>query len=1419
MIGNEKADLLKGLIALSILIPSSLHLSFTPIRLLAVLFWVSTLALFVFILLEAYYWFFNKEDEGETRINKLLTTGHLASKISTGLSLILIGFLFVIHFLLGIFIQKYDVNYKLLLPFFLLTIIGGLFLNDPESRFWLELKIKWLTPFIKSYTTKSIAFAERSKLWISKRKPTVVVILFMLLLVFIIPIILRPPEVIPKNLNLIMESDSLMVNRDFNQRLLVRVSNSAFEMSQVYLEAESQEGADSLLMGFVGSGSRYEKIQTATITANSTRDFQLIVHAASAQDSLYPVKIKLYQFHKNSSGDSIKIVDTKNVNIKVASGLVNVKYKLLKEHANSLAKTFLISNKGQTISDFSFIPDSALAGKIRMIPEVKSYRFKKNEDIRITVEPVLTLGFSELEGTLIGKGGGTLSPMEIPLDFKAPKGKKVYMAVANCGSKHHTLAHRCINNPKFDVDVPTPPIFTGQHVDNEGPKVAELEIDIPIDDTSPNEEEEEEEDPEEDDEVYVHEQVDYLEIDQETTPEQIETLKRKWINILEELQEEFDEPEVKNRVSKVIDDLNRISGLISRDESQSETKVDEINYLLNQGFDIYDQLTSEEVLGEGRKEYLNRMAFKWQGKSNLRMNNTWLPLNNSEAPNMFFSSTTVHFAWHRTHISKKTKQSVHYSAHNRTGDLIHTPVALNPVNENGRWPFIISGDNGKVYYVWQGNTLGSQPDIKLRVSTDNGKAWGEIIQITSHGKGAYSPRLAYRNNRLYVLWTDFRNNNSELMLSYSNDHGANFSNPLIVTSNLESESTPKFDVSDNYVHCVYEKPALENTQIFYNRIPIDQLDSETYPFEEYVSTGHQPVIAVGSDAKAHVSYVQGAGNESEIYYLSNPGNTMTWSKPFKITSDSAYSISPSISIDGESIQLLYHSNKGAIAKNIDHHYYTKRDAVSGNWTEALRLPGLSANGKHLFLSIRFLLPWDRLNYENHNVKISFNGKLVGKIDDNIPEGNVLLPIEPRLLNYVNSGKGNNKITLEMENFNSAHYLAAYDFKLITDLSYMEQMVFAENQDAADTYLANKSMYNHVMPDMGLYITEETKIPILPKNGQEVTVKLRLWNLGQGTCSNTIIDIFGGPANLSEDSFEDRYLLGQERRGAIKPMDYEELDLKFTYWSGLEKIIFRVRTKEEDFDLSNNVHVSTFTSLENSPERGGYGIEEGQGVLRVALFNEPGELSDESDIQLYRPGKQNAIEKSDKNPQIWVLSPGKYDVHIKKAKSNDIEQWIRGVTIFPLNSWETGSSSYNNTVSLDVLIQKVETTMSALGAIENDNTITFELPSAIMFHSDSYEINSYAADFLKKIKTLLNAYPESVLTIEGHTDNVGDEVSNQVLSEKRADAVKLWLVQIEGVSEERLKTIGYGENSPLVENITEADKIRNRRVSFILERSN
>ena len=86
--------------------------------------------------------------------------------------------------------------------------------------------------------------------------------------------------------------------------------------------------------------------------------------------------------------------------------------------------------------------------------------------------------------------------------------------------------------------------------------------------------------------------------------------------------------------------------------------------------------------------------------------------------------------------------------------------------------------------------------------------------------------------------------------------------------------------------------------------------------------------------------------------------------------------------------------------------------------------------------------------------------------------------------------------------------------------------------------------------------------------------------------------------------------------------------------------------------------------------------------------------------------------------------------------------------------------------------------------------------------------------MDKVAGFAQVFSPNKIIIEGHTDSDGGLASNQKLSEERAKAVRIYLVDnFDWITSRMIEAIGYGEERPRAENTTEDNKQLNRRIEF------
>jgi len=122
-------------------------------------------------------------------------------------------------------------------------------------------------------------------------------------------------------------------------------------------------------------------------------------------------------------------------------------------------------------------------------------------------------------------------------------------------------------------------------------------------------------------------------------------------------------------------------------------------------------------------------------------------------------------------------------------------------------------------------------------------------------------------------------------------------------------------------------------------------------------------------------------------------------------------------------------------------------------------------------------------------------------------------------------------------------------------------------------------------------------------------------------------------------------------------------------------------------------------------------------------------------------------------------------------------------------------------------------LSELKAQQTERGIVLTIGD-VLFSTGKADLSPDANRSVDKLAAFLKKYPKRDVLIEGHTDSVGGDDYNLVLSRKRADSVKYRLMG-DGIQEGRITTVGYGKKFPVASNDTKAGKAQNRRVEVII----
>lgn len=136
--------------------------------------------------------------------------------------------------------------------------------------------------------------------------------------------------------------------------------------------------------------------------------------------------------------------------------------------------------------------------------------------------------------------------------------------------------------------------------------------------------------------------------------------------------------------------------------------------------------------------------------------------------------------------------------------------------------------------------------------------------------------------------------------------------------------------------------------------------------------------------------------------------------------------------------------------------------------------------------------------------------------------------------------------------------------------------------------------------------------------------------------------------------------------------------------------------------------------------------------------------------------------------------------------------------------------------MDKQAQKIEEEIpgAVVERIDNGIVITFDENSGVYFDTAKYNVNNASQVLLTKLANVMKEYPNTKIIVAGHTDSVGPDASNLLLSERRAKAVSGYLAS-SGIPNSHFTTVWYGEAQPAASNDTAAGRAENRRVTLAI----
>lgn len=200
------------------------------------------------------------------------------------------------------------------------------------------------------------------------------------------------------------------------------------------------------------------------------------------------------------------------------------------------------------------------------------------------------------------------------------------------------------------------------------------------------------------------------------------------------------------------------------------------------------------------------------------------------------------------------------------------------------------------------------------------------------------------------------------------------------------------------------------------------------------------------------------------------------------------------------------------------------------------------------------------------------------------------------------------------------------------------------------------------------------------------------------------------------------------------------------------------------------------------------------------YSHNGEGSEPSELQIFR-NFENALKQIDATIVAKVVEHlNSYSFITAKVSKNNIETWILIQASTP--------DYYVSIIEKQEMEQAIKAN-EMLDALNANGKIALN----ILFDTGKAVIKAESQSIIDQIYEMLQTDTSLHVSIEGHTDNVGNMADNKTLSQTRAKAVMESLIA-KGIAKDRLSFQGWGQEVPVADNQTDEGKRKNRRVEII-----
>jgi hypothetical protein len=333
---------------------------------------------------------------------------------------------------------------------------------------------------------------------------------------------------------------------------------------------------------------------------------------------------------------------------------------------------------------------------------------------------------------------------------------------------------------------------------------------------------------------------------------------------------------------------------------------------------------------------------QWQPDVRLTNDTASSLASNNNAWCVASSGSVVHVVWYD---NRDGNSEIYYKRSTDAGISWGTDTRLTNNTANSYDPSIVVSGS-VVNIVWMDYRDGNW-EIYNKRSTDAGISWGADTRLTNNTASSLTPSIAVSGSDIYVAWCESRDGNDEIYCKHSTDAGVSWGADTRLTNNPAISVSTSIAVSGSAVNVVWTDYRDNNSEIYYKRSTDAGVSwgSDTRMTNNNFDTYFPSVVVSGSSVI--VVWQDDRDSNYEIYYKRSTDAGVSWSGDTRLTNNTAGSLTPSIIVSGLVFHVVWADNRDG---NYEIYYKSSTDA-GANWGADIRLTNNASFSGNPYVSV------------------------------------------------------------------------------------------------------------------------------------------------------------------------------------------------------------------------------------------------------------------------------------------------------------------------------------------------------------------------------------------------------------------------------------------------------------------------------------